>query len=662
MVLTLSLSACPAPRSPRGPSQAPDFTGCLPLTGTSRSALRLGPDGRYLYWVEQVRLHGYEDAWPETAVVRWPVAGGAVERLTTLLDNPYRVLADGRLVGARKDAGVAVWGPSGAELVSFSGTIEELELMPGDDVVVYRMGGSIWRQPIHREGARWLAYASSLLGVDGDTAIIRTDEGLVRVDVSSGKQTSLIGEDDVIKAYGGGLVIERPDGIAVRPLAGGALSTVLAGSDWQVRLAPDGVRAWHKVGPRLEGAIVLGGPGRGAAPSDADASARVDRLPPVLGGDSLEGFVRLPDGRVAYLIGHDLDGDDTVTTGDEVDVCLAADKVALVRVTPRAIPERWRAAAPAITALVDSLLGGGAWHFGAGDGLPGIYVEAKANGRDRERPTIWADTRAVAAAVGEATGDPTLFVDIEYADERRGYSEWWSVAGRRVAWAGVGGATVPDLADYDALIDIDKLELIVGATGDADEEADEDEDEDEAPAGRRALCAGKVVNRSQRRLVDVVADCVSGVDDEVVEVFPPNLAPGETGRFEGVVTVGDDDSLAVSIHSGEGRDEVPAFSTKRHALYEALAAAAFRVLDRTYLVYRSARSADGETVVYLSAPDDFARGADRNRERAASTAFAILDPLDREAFGGKQGDRLVLQLTDDEDASWSYRDGELSGP
>ena len=68
----LALAGCPPRHDARAPAGAGNgFTGCLPLTGTSRAALRLGPGGSHLYWTEQVRLHGYEDAWPSTEVVRW---------------------------------------------------------------------------------------------------------------------------------------------------------------------------------------------------------------------------------------------------------------------------------------------------------------------------------------------------------------------------------------------------------------------------------------------------------------------------------------------------------------------------------------------------------------------------------------------------------------
>ena len=628
------------------------FTGCLPLTGTSRSALRLSPDGAYLYWTEQVRLHGYEDSWPSTMVVRWPVAGGDPEPQTNLLENPYRVLSDGRLVGIRKDAGVTVWSPSGSELVSLSGNIDHLELLAGEQAVVYREGSSIYRQPVHRQAATWLAYADALLGVDGKDVYIRNEDGdrkdhLERVDGTTGAVTELPWIDNVAKAVPGALVIQDGRGISLRPPDGGEVKTVLPGTGWEVRVGPDGVKAWKRVGPRLDGAIVT--------------AAGADTLPPVLGGDSLEGFVRLPDGRLAFLVGHDLDGDSEVTTGDEVDVCLARADSKEVRVEPRSAPLRWRAAGDAVAAFVKDRLGGGTWHFAAGDAVPGIYVETEATRGDDA--AVRADLRALAAAIAKATGDITLFADIKYGGGQRGFSEWWSGTGRRVAWSGTGGATVPDLADYDVLIDTEEL-------------ADVDLDEEEGGGGpTMAHCRGTVKNTGDHELRELVADCVSGVEDEPLDVEPPNLQPGQVGRFDGLVRRASDASLAVSVHSGNGRDELPGFEKNRHERYVRLARAAAEIADRTYLVYQDASVAGNEVTVRLKAPPEFVRWSDKeSKAAAAQEVLTRLGPVIlgagtpaelRRKLRGEQVDSegrytITLSITAG-DATWTYEDGRLRG-
>ncbi len=640
--MVLALAGCPAHPPPVGPA-GKAFTGCLPLTGTSRSALRLGPGGRYLYWTEQVRLYGYEDAWPSTEVVRWPVAGGAVEPLTNLMENPYRVLADGRLVGIRKDAGVAVWSPAGSALVSLSGTVDHLELLASESAVVYREGESIWRQPLDRQAAHWLGYADALLGVDGDSVFYRNSTSdhakLYRLDAGTGQATELPYLDDVIKAVSGGLIVQNDLGISVRPPDGGELKPLLTGDGWQIRVGPDGVKAWRKVGPRLDGAIVTG--------------AGADRLPPVLGGDSLEGFVRVPDGRVAYLVGHDLDGDGEITTGDEVDVCLAAGDSREVRVEPRTAPTSWRQAGVAVAALVKDRLGGGTWHFAAGDAVPGVYIETPSK-RDGH-PAIWADLRTLATAVSAATGDRTLFVDVTYADGKRGFSEWWAGTGRRVAWAGTGGATVPDLADYDALITTTAL---------ADLPTDEDDDGEGSggssdDGGAQAHCAGTVTNVSGHKLVELVADCVSGVVDDPINLVPADLAPGQTGSFDGIVKRASGANLAISVHTGDGRDELPAFATDRHQKYVDVEAAASEVVDRTRLIYRDASPGTGRVMVHVSAPDDFGRWSGQAQEQAAGTAEEVFTRLGGIALGGEAGDELRLRITAGDDTFW-FEDGHIT--
>ncbi len=661
--VALALAACGAAGVVKGPA-GKSFTGCLPLTGTSRTQLRLGPDGRHLYWTEQVRLHGYEDAWPSTAIVRWPLDGGPVETLTNVLENPYRVLADGRVVGIRKDAGVAVWGPAGTELVSLSGTIGHLEALASNDTVIYQEGESIWRQPVHRQAARWLAYGDTLLGVDGDSVFVRNRDGdgkdhLLRIDGHTAAATELPWLDDVAKAVPGALIVQNDLGIGVRAPEGGEIKPLLTGAGWQLRVGPDGGKAWRRVGPRLDGAIVT--------------AAGADAVPAVLGGDSLEGFVRTPDGRVAYLVGHDLDGDDTVTTGDEVDLCLASAASKEVRVEPRTAPARWRKAGEVVAGLVKDRLGGGTWHFASGDEVPGLYVETPktlATG-PTTRALLFDDVRAFAGAVSAATGDRTLFIDLTYGDGKRGFGEWWSGTGRRVAWAGTGGATVPDLADYDVLITTTDLRdyVIEGA----------DEDADEGGAGSTmAVCSGTVKNLSDRVLVELVADCVSGIDDDVIEVTPADLRPGQTGRFEGLVRRADGANLAVSIHTGNGRDEVPGFPEHRHRRYVKLEAAAAEVVDRTRLVYKDASVGGATVTVQLSVlpPDDFNKWSMQAQKQAAGTAHEILEQLGPTILGAGTNEdlrrKLAGELVEAEEdyevrlrinageRTWWYADGELT--
>ena len=638
----LALAGCPPRHDARAPAGAGNgFTGCLPLTGTSRAALRLGPGGSHLYWTEQVRLHGYEDAWPSTEVVRWPLAGGPVERLTNLLENPYRVLGDGRVVGVRKDAGVAVWGPAGSELVSLSGTVDHLELLGSEQAVVYREGESIWRQAVHRQAATWLGYADALLGVDGDTVYIRnrppddSKDRIYQVDAITGKVTELPYIEDVAKAVPGGLVIQNALGLGVRAPDGGEVKPAATGEGWQIRVGPEAVKAWRKVGPRLDGVIITG--------------AGADPVPPVLGADSLEGFVRVPDGRVAYLIGHDLDGDGEVTTGDEVDVCLARADSKEVKVEPRGVPTRWRQGGEVIATLVKDRLGGGTWHFAAGDAVPGLTIKTPRTRADRA--AMWADVREFAAAVAAATGDDTMFIDITYGDDKRAFSEWWAGTGRRVAWAGTGGATVPDLADYDALITTSELEDIV--------DGDEDSDSESGDGSSRARCAGSVKNTSDHVLVEMVADCVSGTDDEPIEVEPPNLAPGQIGHFAGFVHHASGANLAVSVHSGNGRDEIAGFAEDRHARYVKLDQVADLVLDRTRLIYRDASANGGSVAIHLSAPDDFDRWSGQAQELATGTAQDVLEKAGGELFGGAATDKIRLRITAG-DSSWTFEDGHLT--
>jgi hypothetical protein len=651
VVAVLALAGCPRAGGVHGPGAVgASFTGCLPLVGNSRASLRLSPDRAYLYWTEQVRLHGYEDAWPSTAVVRWPIdGGGPAERLTNLIENPYRLMADGRVIGFRKDAGVTVWSPTGAELVSLSSSIDHFELLASEKAVVYLSAGAIWRQPVTREAARWVARAESLLGVTGELAVIEYRDAdanahLALVDLNSGKQTDLPYLEDVTKAIGAAFITATSAGIGVRPLVGGATKTVLTGDMWQTRPAPDGLKAWRRDGTRLDAAIVTG--------------AGADTLPPVVGGDSLEGFVRLPDGRVAYLVGHDLDGDDEVTTGDEVDLCLAARGAKELRVEPRAAPLRWRKAGDAIAALARDRFGGGSWHFSSGDEVQGLFIDSKV-ARSGEAD-IRADVRATAELVARTTGDETIYLELTYPDGRRGRSEWWAWTGRRITWEGMGNAIVPELKDYAVTFAATfetqtAAEEGAGGEGAGDGEGDGDGDV------TRVRCTGTVTNQSDHQLIELYADCVGGDDDAKIPVTPRDLAPGQVGRYDDVVQRKGDAVLAVSIHTGPGYNEVAGFDLARHARLAKVRAAAEEVADRADLIYKESAVGTGHVTVTLTprVGQDFGRWSGQAQEAAVATAQDVLQRIGGKAFGGEDGDRIGLRISAGEQ-TWRYEDGQLT--
>jgi hypothetical protein len=173
-------------------------------------------------------------------------------------------------------------------------------------------------------------------------------------------------------------------------------------------------------------------------------------------------------------------------------------------VTPRQVPRRWLAAVPALDRLAKSL-GTTGYKFASAGELPALTFTGA--GRAADRAARWAAVRRAGAAVTEALGDPGLNVIIEYDDGGRAMSEWDTRSAKRVAWAGVGGALVPDPSDYEVELATDTLATT-------------------PPAPSPAPLAHQ---RTARTLAGLVVDCVGGGSDTPIGV--PDLGAAHSGAL-----------------------------------------------------------------------------------------------------------------------------------
>ncbi|HUQ05191.1 MAG TPA: hypothetical protein VM261_21960 [Kofleriaceae bacterium] len=614
VALAPALTACP----PRAPSTPAAPTGaCLTLPGTSRASLRLGAGGTRLYWYEEVPYYGYEETWSRPRIVEWEIDAAPPRALTDVVGAPYRLLDDGQLVGLG-EGGVVVWKDGVAELVSNHDDIDHLEVLGDGRTIVYAAAGAIWEQPLHRTGARKLTNADELIGVDGDALILWRDDALVRREGASGKEQPLPAPaGELVKVLGATMVVRTAEGIALQPAGGGAAKLALAG-EWHTHLAPDGVKAWRKDGDRLEAAIIT--------------AAGVERVPGVTGAAALVGFVRLPDRRVAYLVGHDVDGDGEVTNADEDDLCIGGADTALA-VTPRKAPRRWLAAVPRLEAFA-ALLGAERWYFSGTGELPRVTFAG--GDRRHDRAHRWADVGRAAAAVEDAVGDPTFDVVIEYEDGGRAMAEWDSNAAGRVRWAGVGGALVPDPSAYE--VELTTATLVRDDSG-------------------AVQCSGTVINRTARALDGLSVDCVGGETDTPIPVYPTSLAPGATGHFTGTTPADSGGALLATVHRPATGERLLTYEPARAARYEAIAGAAAEVVDRARLTIWD-WSGGAEVGVVLWGPNDFGSYSDAARTMAAEIAYDVLARIDRSVFLGDPDSALALTIRAG-DAAWSYDGRQL---
>lgn len=613
-VLVPVLAGCPA----RAPSNlAEPSSACLELPGTSRASLRLAADGKRLYWYEQVPYYGYDESWSRPRIVEWTPGGAPPRALTDIVGAPYRLLDGGALVGLA-DGGVVVWKDGVAELVSTHDDVDHLEVLGDGRTLVYAADGSVWQQPLHRTAARRITDADELVGIDGDAIVFWRDDALVHRELASGKERTLPAPDgELIKVVGATMVVRTAKGIALQPTSSGAAQVALAG-EWHTHLAPDGVRAWHEDGDTIEAAIITSG--------------GVERVPGVTGGDALVGFVRLPDKRVAYLVGHDVDGDGEVTNGDEDDVCIGpADRP--LAVTARTAPRRWLSAVPRLDAFA-ALLGAERWHFTGTGEVPGVTFTGGDRRHDRARR--WADVGRAAAAVEDAVGDPTFDVVIEYEDGGRALAEWDANAAKRVRWAGIGGALVPDPNGYE-------VELATETLARADDGT--------------VTCAGTISNRTDRVLEDLVVDCVGGLSDRAIPVDPSSVAPGASAHFTGTTAADQNGALLATVHRPATGESLLTYEPARVARYERIATAAAEVVDRARLTVWD-WSGGAEVGVVLWGPTDFGNYSDAARTMAAEIAYDVLKKVDRTVFLGEPDSALALTIRAGSE-TWTYDGKQL---
>lgn len=618
----LSAGACGGRAGPgaAGPAAGGVVGKCFDLPGTARASLRLGPDGKALYWHERVPFYGYSLTWPKEQVGWWGLGDAPPRTMTTFGGAPFRVLADGRIV-AVGESGVVVWKDGVVELLSNHDEIDHLEVVGDGGAAVYLAAGALWRQPLHRATAARLGEADALVGVDGERIVLWRGDELIARDGGGREQVLPAPDGELLKTFGEVMVVRRDDGLALQPLRGGAAKVVLAG-EWATSFGPDGVRASRVVGDgaalRIEVAIVDG--------------AGVARVPDVVGADGIGGAVRLPDGRVAYLVGFDIDGDGEVTTGDEHDLCIG-DGTRPLTVTPRAVPKRWLAAVPALDRIA-AQVGAERYAFSSTAELPTLsFIGAP---RARERAERWAMVRRAAAAVAGALGDPSFDVVIKYDDGGRALAEWDSASGKRIAWAGVGGALVADPADYEVDVTTDTLARNDDGT---------------------VTCAGSITNKTKRELAGLVVDCVGGEDDTPIPVFPSTVPPGHVARFAGSTAAEANGSLVASVHRPESAENFLTYDGQRAARFERIAAAAAEVVDRARLTLWD-WTGGPHVRLEVWGPDDFPGYSHAARTMAAEIAYDVLGRVDRAAWLADADARLSLVIRVGDEA-WTYDGKEL---
>lgn len=610
----LALAGCRPYGYPADPEG--NLPHCLDIPGAARASLRLAPDGNSLYWYEQVPFYGYRNAWPRDRIVRWELDDDGPTPLLEVAGAPFRVLDDGRVIAAG-DSGVVVWDDGITELISEHEDIDHLELAGTGDAVaaIYASAGAIWRQPLHRATAARLGAADVLVAVDGDDVIALHGEHLFAHSARPGSGVKprplAVAGGEIIKVLGGQIILRRDDGLALQGLRSGAPRTVLPG-DWRTYLAPDGVRAYRRTGDRVEVAIV--------GPTGAD------RLPDVVGAVAVTGAVRLKDGRVAYLVGFDVDGDGEVSIADEHDVCIGDGEHPLT-VPARQVPRRWAAAAAGLDRL-RTTLGATAYRFAASGALPSLTFTGV---RRADRAARWRAARTAGAEVTALLGAPAVDVILEYDDGGRALSEWDPRSGRRIAWAGVGAALVADPADYEVEIATDTLARDDAGT---------------------VTCAGSVTNRTDRALAGLVVDCVGGDGDTPIPVFPTTVPPGQVARFSGTTAGDADGSLVASVHRLESATNFLTYDPQRAARFERIAAAAAEVVDRSRLTVWD-WSGGVHVGVELWGPPDFTGYSDAARTMAAEIAYDVLARVPRGAWPGALDSPLELTIRAG-DLVWTY--------
>ncbi|MEZ4400387.1 MAG: hypothetical protein R3B06_10235 [Kofleriaceae bacterium] len=611
VVAIILCAGCHGGVGPRAPVFTPG-TRCVALPGTMRDSLQRGPDGRSLYWRERRRVRGFADTWSQWDVVRWDLDERPPRRMAERATT-YRVRADGAVVAPRDDDGLFLWGDT-VEAISWSGAISGFDLV--DDATAVYVAGGLWRQPLTRVASTWLHAGGPLVGRVPGGVVAVVDDEVLAIDAATGTATTLpLATADLARVFGAYAVyvserkleVVGPDRRRATVLEGDGL-------DWWT--TPQHVVLLQTTGARTRVATV-----------DADG---LRWRPDVDGARWVLGAAPLADGRVFYLLAHDVDGNDRLTVDDEADLCVSDG--APVVVAPRRLPARFADRAAQLDRVVADL-GATSWTFTDDDSLPAIEL------RSARRPTGLADIgdqlgRAVAGVVA-ALGDPTINVGIAYADHRRGLARFTPSVRRHLRWAGIGAAQQVDPRDREV--------RLIGQVVRLDD--------------AHARCTGTIENRGARTLTALTVQCAA--EGESVAVSPATLAPGARGQFAAVVDAAADATLRIKVLEGPGEDELSTQDQLADATRAEVIAAAADVLDRVGLVLDDWRADAAEVVVTFHAPAGFDGWSASAATNVADVAYRRFGATGPELLDGHAGQPIVIELVDG-DARWRYDGADLT--
>jgi hypothetical protein len=614
VVAAVTATACTRP-APKTASAGDASVTCAALPATYRTSLRLAPDGKSLFWVERISRYGYTSGFPTTRLVEWRFDGDVVAYGDDLTP-PFRVLDDRRVV-ARSEDGVHVWDRGELALISSYGPdVGHFELLGDQSGVVYIAGGWLVHQPLAREAGRRLTAAEDLIGVAGSVVYARRGDHVVAIDTATGATTSLppVG-GRAIEVHGGGVIVDRGTSIVAIPVTGGDAVTVAEGEDWDVRYTPDGVLLQRTVDGRREGGVVSG--------------TAMTPFAAVTGVDGIAGFVRLPDGRGAYLMGHDTNQDGELGYADEADVCIVGAGAKAVAVEPRKVPARHAGIARELDEIVEAHVPGATWRLEGADGLPRVLVTSAKRLGDHaaRRATVTALTTAMIAVIGDDAYD----VEIKDDTGRRVTSEWQAWSRRRMTFSGAGNMLAASLDEAGLVVEITKRER---------------------DAAGKLVCEGTVTARDATYR-DVSLDCAEGARRIAVGA---RLEPGVAVPFSATLDAAPDADLHLIGHHGDDDSVAFALDAARVRQDTSRVAIAEQVLDRTDLALTS-YGAEGELMVFdLRAAAGFSEYSHVSRARAAGTAHDLFAAAAVSAFGATPDQEVWLRITDG-DRVWNSNGG-----
>lgn len=656
-------SVATRPPPPPPPAPPPRFT-CADLQGARRSNLQPAPDGKIVYYIQQVRGPDGDDAseTPSYDLHAFDLARRSAKLVLPGVSQDAVLAADGTVVFSRatnkpdrfgEPRRMIMVAPPGKEPVAATSELDGLRrfaIDPDTSTIVYEYRNDIreelWKVAL--AGGKPEKISSSLhywmLDVAEKSVLTSNSHRLARQPIAGGRMVDFADVDaNYYEGVFRGQVVllgKKDRTLSLVQIAAGAKPTALALGAEVVRVTRSGDQV-HAIVKNKDAYEVR---------ALADPTARsLLVIHGVLPTD-----ISLVGGQLVMLAIVDTNHDGDFDGRDESDLCFAAPGPDPIDVPARRVPKQFVGIAAQLETLARTgALAGARLRFVADRTIEFAIPAAPPDATDNLLALV-KQTQNQVTQLSKGIAGPPLSVMVRADDTGQcAVSEWDAGVGEFLVTSGIGTAQLADRTQYaiegDPKVTYARSEFI---------DALDD-----------ATCSGTIKNISGRELSDLEVACAEhALDDRHparVKLRPSKLAPGATGSYR--LTLGYAgvwSRLGLSVFSGGKRlAYFNTYGAKRNAQ---IIAAAMKIHAATRLAYWTAISRPAPSFltklhnIYVHAPKDLEQGPPADLQRAAAKALSLFVagvPSNPRLEGNPQ---LLILRAETTHVGWTYANGKLT--